>query len=137
MLTDTVRPSGLLLMTFWKSFDGRMKIFWNVMIFSSGHRNYCEKSSEVNMWRFNIPLETYFDFLTFWRVFSILESLSWFSMFFLHKKKKKKLVFFFKIQENDSRIENTRQNVKKSKYVSNGILKRHIFTSDDFLKRFR
>ena len=72
MLTDIMRTSGLLLMTFWKIFDRRMKLFWNFMIFSSGHRNYPKKSSEVNQRRFDISLETYFGFMTFWWVFSIL-----------------------------------------------------------------
>ena len=58
-------------------------------------------------------------------------------MFFLQKKKKKKLVFFFKNHENELRIQNTYQNGMKPKYVSNGILKRHWFTSDDFLRYFR
>ena len=72
MLTSCMRPSGSLLMIFWKIFDGRMKIFWNFMTFSSGHRKYRKKSSEVIQGRFNISLETYFGFMTFWWVFSIL-----------------------------------------------------------------
>ena len=72
MLTDCMRLSESLLMIFWKIFDGRMKIFWNFMTFSSGHRNCAKKSSEVNQRRFNISLETYFGLITFWWVFSIL-----------------------------------------------------------------
>ena len=54
------------------------------------------------------------------------------NFFFLEEK-----FFFFKIQGNDPRIENTRQNVMKPKYVYNVMLKRLWFTSDDFLKKFR
>ena len=66
LLTDIMRTSGSLLMTFWKIFDGRMKISWNFMKFSSGHRSYPKKSSEVNQIRFNIPSETYYGLITFW-----------------------------------------------------------------------
>ena len=54
-----------------------MKIFWNFMIFSSGHRNYPKKSPEVNQRRFNISLETYFGLITFWWVFADISSFLW------------------------------------------------------------
>ena len=133
MLTDIRRASGSLLMTFWKIFDGRMKISWNFEIFSSGRRYYREKSSEVNQRRFNISLETYFGFITFWWIFSILRSFSWIlkkTKWFFHRWKNH--FVFFKIHENERRIENIHQNVMKPKYVSNEILKRLWFTSDDF-----
>ena len=132
MLTDIMRASGSLLMTFWKIFDGRMKISWNFEMFSSGRRYYCEKSSEVIQRRFNNPLTTYFCLITFWWIFLILSSFSWILMFFLQKTIKKKYVYLFKIQENELRIENFHQNVMKPKYVVNGILKHHWVTSDDF-----
>ena len=97
MLTDIKRASGSVLMTFWKIFDSRMKISWNFEIFSSGRRYYCEKSSEVTQRRFNIPLTTYFGFVTFWWVFTDISSFSWpmqckrdfflFGIFFLQKEK--------------------------------------------------
>ena len=45
--------------------------------------------------------------------------------------------FFFKNHGNELRIANNHQNVIKPKYVSNDMLKRPWFTSDDFLKTFR
>ena len=124
LLTDIMRTSGSLLMTFWKIFDSRMKILWNFEIFSSGSRYYCEKSSEVTQRRFKIPLTTYFGFITFWWIFLILSSFSWilkrYTCFLFIDFWRKNI----KIQENELRIKNTHQNVMKPKYVSNEILKR-------------
>ena len=72
MLTGYQNISGLLLMTFWKKIDGRMKISWNFMKKSCGSRKVFKKSSEVNQGRFNNPLTSYFGFITIWWVFSIL-----------------------------------------------------------------
>ena len=54
MLTGCMRPSGSLLMTFWKKFDGRIEISRNFMKKSCGLRKVFKKSSEVNQRRFNI-----------------------------------------------------------------------------------
>ena len=64
-------------MTFWKVFDGRMKILWNFKKFSSGDRKIFKKSSEVNQRCAYNPLTSYFGFITFWWVFADISSFMW------------------------------------------------------------
>ena len=64
-------------MTFWKLFDGRMKISWNFITFRSGHRIFFKKSSEVNRRCAYNPLTSYFGFITIWWVFADISSKTW------------------------------------------------------------
>ena len=84
-------------MTFGDIFDGRMKISWNFMKFSSGHRKFFKKSSEMNQRGAMNPLTSYSGFITFWWVFLAKTNFLWSmlkkklslknSTFFLFKKK--------------------------------------------------
>ena len=110
LLTDIMRTSGSLLMTFWKIFDGRMIFSWNFMTFRSVHQKSFKKSSKVTQIRFNNPLTTYFGFRTFWRLFLNLSSFMW-----ILKKKKifsskslmnscRKIFFLLKIEKSRMRL---------------------------------
>ena len=87
-------------MTFWKNFDGRMKISWNFMTFRSGHRIFVKKSSEVTRMCPKYPLTSYFGLITIWWLFV---AKSWFLWSMLTIKRKMNLLTFFLLKEKNVR----------------------------------
>ena len=98
LLTDIMRTSGSLLMTFWKIFDGRMIFSWNFMTFRSGHRILVQKSSEVTRMCPKYPLTSYFGLITIWWLFV---AKSWFLWSMLTINEKVNLLTFFLFKEKN------------------------------------
>ena len=87
-------------MTFWRLFECRMICSWNFMNFSSGHRFFSKKPSEVDQRRLNNLLILYFGFITIWWVFLAKNNFLW--LMLKKKLNSKSSTFFLFKEKNDS-----------------------------------